>query len=207
MKSELSLPRTDAYFKYPMEGLLGIYATAAFMQVQGELRDFKWTYLLVGAQYLAQRWREVNLSNDIRRLQFYITGSVSKGQRPPRTALRAMHATYKRIRKVYATRPLDQRVQILQHWASAVKPALAMRYLSEEDDCKYKQPLAACLKEAERTIDNYYKTRPGLNQEIDLPKEEPQRIEPTYAYPRMYDMDLRLEPRNPYDYRDSRNYR
>ena len=97
MKSELSLPRTDAYFKYPMEGLLGIYATAAFMQVQGELRDFKWTYLLVGAQYLAQRWREVNLSNDIRRLQFYITGSVSKGQRPPRTALRAMHATYKRI--------------------------------------------------------------------------------------------------------------
>ena len=121
MKSELSLPRTDAYFKYPMEGVLGIYATAAFMQVQGELRDFKWTYLLVGAQYLAQRWREVNLSNDIRRLQFYITGSVSKGQRPPRTALRAMHATYKRIRKVY-------------------------------------------------------------------------------------DMDLRLEPRNPYDYRDSRNY-
>ena len=111
------------------------------------------------------------------------------------------------IGKVYATRPLDQRVQILQHWASAVKPALAMRYLSEEDDCKYKQPLAACLKEAERTIDNYYKTRPGLNQEIDLPKEEPQRIEPTYAYPRMYDMDLRLEPRNPYDYRDSRNYR
>lgn len=61
MKSELSLPRTDAYFKYPMEGVLGIYATAAFMQVQGELRDFKWTYLLVGAQYLAQRWREVNV--------------------------------------------------------------------------------------------------------------------------------------------------
>ena len=80
-----------------MEGLLGIYATSAFMHVQHELRDFKWTYLLVGAQYLAQRWREVNLSNDIRRLQFYITGAVGKGQRPPRTALRAMHATYKRI--------------------------------------------------------------------------------------------------------------
>ena len=45
-----------------MEGLLGIYATSAFMHVQHELRDFKWTYLLVGAQYLAQRWRELTSS-------------------------------------------------------------------------------------------------------------------------------------------------
>lgn len=204
---DFSTPRTDTYFKYPVEGLLGIYATSAFMGVQSELRDFKWTYLLVGSQYLAQRWREVNLSNDIRRLQFYITNIVGKGERPPRTALRAMHATYKRIRKVYATRPLDQRVQILQHWSSAVKPALAMRYLSDENDCKYKQPLERCLKEAERTIEAYYYEHPGIRRtRVPVPTEKPQAIEPIYMYPRQYSRSLSLEPRNPYDYRDERNH-
>lgn len=156
-----SVATTETFFKYPSVALMGIYATPYFRDIQHELRDYKWTYLLVGSQYLAQRWREVRLNNDIMRLQHYILHIVGQKKRPPRTALRALHATYKRLRRVYALRPESQRIRMLEHWRTATIPALALMYLSDESDMKFKAPLQLSVNEASRLIEEYRAQHPG----------------------------------------------
>lgn len=156
-----SVAVTDTFFKYPFVPMMGIYATPYFMDIQHELRDYKWTYLLVASQYLAQRWIEVRLNNDVMRLQHYILHIVGQKKRPPRTALRALHATYKRLRRVYALRPASQRVRILEQWRTAAIPALALMYLSDESDMKFKAPLQQCVNEASRLVEEYRIREPG----------------------------------------------
>lgn len=156
-----SVAVTDTFFKYPFVPMVGIYATPYFMAIQHELRDYKWTYLLVASQYLAQRWREVRLNNDIMRLQHYILYTLGQKKRPPRTALRALHATYKRLRRVYALRPAHQRVLILEQWRTAAIPALSLMYLSDESDMKFKAPLQQCVNEASRLVEEYRAREPG----------------------------------------------
>ena len=156
-----SITTHNSFFKYPIEPMLGIYATSHFLGVQEQLRDYKWTYFLVGSQYLAQRWREVQLNNDIMRLQNYILRTVGQNKNPPRTALRALHGTYKRLRKVYALRPESHRIRILEQWRAAVIPALALMYLSDNSDSKYKVPLQASVAEANRAIESYRRLHPG----------------------------------------------
>lgn len=200
-----SVPTTDHFFKYPFTPMLGIYATPYFREIQHELRDYKWTYLLIGSQYLAQRWREVRLNNDIMRLQHYILFIVGQNKRPPRTALRALHATYKRLRRVYALRPESQRVRMLEHWRTATVPALALMYLSDESDMKFKAPLQQCVNEASRIIEEYRAKHPA--PAIALPAilyPEPAPIVPKYdrhPEPR-YTAPRPPEPRYPEPYRD-----
>lgn len=171
-----SVATQSSFFKYPMEPMLGIYATQHFMGIQEQLRDYKWTYLLIGSQYLAQRWREVQLNNDIMRLQNYILRTVGKNKSPPRTALRALHGTYKRLRKVYALRPESQRIRILEQWRAAVVPALGLMYLSDASDSKYKAPLQASVEEANRAIEHYRRLHPGPT--IILPEKIPTSPDP-----------------------------
>ena len=165
--------------------MMGIYATPYFQEIQHQLRDYKWTYLLIGSQYLAQRWREVRLNNDIMRLQHYILHIVGQKKRPPRTALRALHATYKRLRRVYALRPESQRIRMLEHWRTATIPALALMYLSDESDMKFKEPLQRCLDEASHSIEEYRMKVPG--PAIVLPAllyPEPEPLYPRFSrYP------------------------
>lgn len=171
-----AVPVTDTFFKYPFAPMLGIYATPYFMGIQHELRDYKWTYLLVGSQYLASRWREVQLNNDIMRLQHYILQIVGQQKRPPRTALRALHATYKRLRKVYALRPESQTARMLEQWRTAAIPALALMYLSDESDLKFKAPLQQCVRDATRIVEEYRTRHPCPT--IVLPQKLEREPEP-----------------------------
>lgn len=190
-----SISLHNTFFKYPLAPMLGIYATQQFIGIQHELRDYKWTYLLIGSQYLAQRWREVRLNHDIMRLQYYILSAVGKKQRPPRTALRALHATYKRLRKVYALRPDSQRIGMLEQWRTAAVPALSLMYLSDEVDKKYKGPLQSCVQEASKSIDSYRVSNPL--PAITLPARLHPELEPIIPKFQKYPETRYAQPQYP----------